>query len=117
MTVRGMFRPGMRGYLVPLIAGVTLTLSAFLPWVIVGDEARRGIPDVWALWIAGLGVIAALLAALSRVGQRNTAEIARVIADLAGPKPKNPTALRLKMTDPADVTYNNPVVIADRGGK
>jgi len=72
MTVRGMFRPGMRGYLVPLVAGVTLTLSAFLPWVIVGDESRRGVPDVWALWVAGLGVLAALLAALSMITRKNS---------------------------------------------
>jgi FtsH-binding integral membrane protein len=67
-----MFRPGMRGYLVPLVAGVTLTLSAFLPWVIVGEQSRPGIPDVWALWVAGLGVIAAVLAALSMITRKNS---------------------------------------------
>src|SRR6185295_8485942 len=67
MNVRGMLRPGMRGYLVPLAAGVALTASAFLPWVIIGDYSRRGVPDVWALWIAGLGALAAVLAALSMI--------------------------------------------------
>jgi sialidase-1 len=38
------------------------------------------------------------------------------IADLPGPKTKNPAALRLKGVDPAAVTYNNPVLIADRDG-
>ena len=37
MIQTGPFRPGMRGYLVPLAAGVVLTVSAFLPWVVVGD--------------------------------------------------------------------------------
>ena len=38
------------------------------------------------------------------------------IAAVPGPKTKNPFALRLKNVDPADVTYNNPVLIADRDG-
>ena len=54
-----MFRPGMRGYLVPLAAGVALTISAFLPWVIIGEVSTRGVPDLWAMWVAGLGAIAA----------------------------------------------------------
>lgn len=40
----------------------------------------------------------------------------RSIANVAGPKPKNPFALRMKNVDPNDVTYNNPVLIADRDG-
>jgi len=40
----------------------------------------------------------------------------RKIADVPGPKAKNPVALRLKDVRPDDVTYNNPVLIADRGG-
>jgi len=38
------------------------------------------------------------------------------IADVPGPKAKNEFAMRLKKTDPATVTYNNPVLIADRDG-
>ena len=38
------------------------------------------------------------------------------IAYVEGPKRKNPFALRMKNVDPADVTYNNPVLIADRDG-
>ena len=38
------------------------------------------------------------------------------IADVAGPKQKNPFALQMKSVDPDDVTYNNPVLIADRDG-
>ena len=67
-----MFRPGMRAYLVPLVAGVTLAASAFLPWVIVNEVRLRGFPDTAALWIAGLGVVAALLATLSMITRKNS---------------------------------------------
>ena len=72
MSVRGMFRPGMRGYLVPLAAGVALSVSAFLPWVVIGEYSQRGVPDVWALWVAGLGALAALLATLSMITRKNS---------------------------------------------
>lgn len=38
------------------------------------------------------------------------------IVDVPGPKQKNAFALKLKHTDPDTVTYNNPVLIADRDG-
>ena len=38
------------------------------------------------------------------------------IANVEGPKDKNPFALRVKNVNRADVTYNNPVMIADRDG-
>jgi sialidase-1 len=38
------------------------------------------------------------------------------IAHVPGPKPKNAFALRLKEVDTSQVTYNNPVLIADRDG-
>ena len=38
------------------------------------------------------------------------------IANVEGPKQKNPFALKMKNVDPNDVTYNNPVLIADRDG-
>lgn len=72
MDLRGMFRPGMRGYLVPLAAGVALSVSAFLPWVVIGEYSQRGVPDVWALWVAGLGALAAVLAALSMITRKNS---------------------------------------------
>jgi sialidase-1 len=40
----------------------------------------------------------------------------RKIADVAGPHVKNPVALAQKLAGPDDVTYNNPVAIADRTG-
>jgi hypothetical protein len=62
----------MRGYYVPLIAGVALVASTFLPWVVIGDTTLRGIPNVPALWVAGLGVIAAVLSALSIITRKNS---------------------------------------------
>jgi hypothetical protein len=71
-AVGGIFRPGMRAYFIPLVAGVVLAASAFLPWVIVGSESMNGVPDVAALWVAGLGALAAVLALLSLITRRNS---------------------------------------------
>jgi hypothetical protein len=68
----GIFRPGMRGYFVPLIAGIVLTVSVFLPWVIIGEASIAGWPDVEAMWVAGLGALAAVLALLSLITRRNS---------------------------------------------
>jgi sialidase-1 len=38
------------------------------------------------------------------------------IANVEGPKAKNPFALKMKNVDPNDVTYNNPVLIAEKDG-
>ena len=66
------FRAGMRGYFVPLVAGVVLAGSAFLPWVVVGGVSMAGWPDGEAMWIAALGALAALLALLSLITRRNS---------------------------------------------
>jgi hypothetical protein len=72
MVMRGIFSPGMRGYFIPLTAGIVLAASAFLPWVIVGSVSMAGVPDVAALWVAGLGALAAVLAMLSLITRRNS---------------------------------------------
>ena len=55
MALPTIFRPGMRAYFIPFTAGVVLTASAFLPWVVVeavepehvrtqiGEANRQGI--------------------------------------------------------------------------
>ena len=68
----GIFRPGMRAYFVPLAAGIVLAASAFLPWVIVQGVSMPGVPDVEALWVAGLGALAAMLAMLSLITRKNS---------------------------------------------
>lgn len=72
MSQRGMFRPGMRAYIIPLLAGVALSVSAFLPWVTVGDVALSGFPDATGLWIVALGALAAVLAVLSLITRKNS---------------------------------------------
>lgn len=72
MTAVGVFRPGMRTYFIPLVAGIVLSMSAFLPWVVVGDIRLQGVPETAALWIVGLGALAAVLALLSLVTRRNS---------------------------------------------
>lgn len=71
-AVREMFRPGMRAYIIPLVAGLVLAISAFLPWVRIGEVSLTGVPEVTALWIVGLGVLAAVLAVLSLITRRNS---------------------------------------------
>jgi hypothetical protein len=72
MSLGVIFRPGMRGYFVPLTAGLVLVASAFLPWVVVDGVAHRGFPDTVALWTIGLGAAAVLLAFLSLWTRRNS---------------------------------------------
>jgi hypothetical protein len=72
MGWRGIFRPGMRAYFIPLVAGIVLVVSAFLPWVVVGEVRLSGFPDVTGLWIIGLGGLAAILALLSLVTRKNS---------------------------------------------
>jgi len=62
----------MRGYYVPLVAGILLTASTFLPWITVGETSLRGVPNLPALWVAGLGAIAAVLATLSLITRKNS---------------------------------------------
>ena len=49
-----------------------MAVSAFLPWIVVEDISLAGVPDTAALWIAGLGAAAALLATLSLVTRKNS---------------------------------------------
>jgi hypothetical protein len=67
-----MFRPGMRAYIVPLVAGLALAASAFLPWVHIGEVNLSGVPDTTALWIVALGLLAAVLATLSLITRKNS---------------------------------------------
>jgi len=62
----------MRGYFIPLTAGIVLAVSTLLPWVIVGNVSMAGVPDVAALWVGGLGVMAAVFALLSLITRRNS---------------------------------------------
>jgi hypothetical protein len=72
MADGGIFRPGMRGYIIPLVAGIVLAASAFLPWVRVDEITIIGVPETTALWVLGLGLAAALLALLSLITRKNS---------------------------------------------
>ena len=65
-------RHRMRGYYIAIAAGLVLMVSAFLPWVQVGDTALRGVPDPGGLWVLGLGAVAVILASLSVYTRRNS---------------------------------------------
>jgi sialidase-1 len=98
-----LFEAGQSGYAVYHIPGVVVTSKGtVLAWC----EARKKGGD----WDA----IDILLRRSTDDGK--TWSEPRKVADVAGPKKKNPFALAIKSVKPDDVTYNNPVLIADRDG-
>lgn len=62
----------MRAYYIPAAAGVVLIVSAFLPWMRIGDVSLGGVPETGGLWILGLGGLAVLLAGLSIWTRKNS---------------------------------------------
>jgi sialidase-1 len=98
-----LFEAGQGGYAVYHIPGVVVTSKGtVLAWC----EARKKGGD----WDA----IDILLRRSTDDGK--TWSEPRKVSDVAGPKRKNPFALAIKSVKPDDVTYNNPVLIADRDG-
>jgi sialidase-1 len=98
-----LFKAGEGGYALYHIPGVVVTArGTVLAWC----EARKKGSD----W----DDIRILLRRSTDDGKTWSAP--QSIADVPGPKVKNPFALRLKNIKPDDVTYNNPVLIADRDG-
>jgi hypothetical protein len=62
----------MRAYYIPASAGVLMIVSAFLPWMSVGDVSVGGVPEPAGLWILGLGGVAVVLAGLSLWTRKNS---------------------------------------------
>lgn len=62
----------MRPYYIPAAAGVTLVVSAFLPWMRIGDVPLGGVPETAGIWVLGLGILAVLLAGLSIWTRKNS---------------------------------------------
>lgn len=62
----------MRAYYIPVSAGVLMVVSAFLPWMYVGEVSLGGVPEPAGLWILGLGAVAVLLAGLSLWTRKNS---------------------------------------------
>lgn len=99
-----LFKVGDHGYNLYHIPGIAVTAKGtVLAWC----EARRNKGRDW-------DNIDILLRRSTDDGQ--TWSRAKKIVYVKGPKEKNPFALRLRHTDPESVTYNNPVLIADRDG-
>lgn len=67
-----LLRHSMRAYILAVLAGLALVVSAFLPWVFVGDTPVGGVPDLAGLWVLGLGILAVVLASLSIVTRKNS---------------------------------------------
>lgn len=98
-----LFNAGSGGYKLYHIPGVLVTAKGtVLAWC----EARKKGSDWDQIDI---------LLRRSTDGGKTFSKAVR-IADVPGPKAKNPFALRVKGVDPNDVTYNNPVLIAGRDG-
>ena len=62
----------MRAYILPQVAGIALAISAFLPWIHIGDVTVGGLSESSALWVLGLGVVAVVLATLSLITRKNS---------------------------------------------
>lgn len=62
----------MRAYYIAASAGALLIVSAFLPWMMMGDVPLGGVPETAGLWILGLGIVAMLLAGLSIWTRKNS---------------------------------------------
>lgn len=99
-----LFTADAGGYKLYRIPGVVVTAKGT---VLAYCEARKSDRGDW-------GTIDILLRR-STDGGRTWGEPTK-IADVPGPKAKNPVALAQKLADPNDVTYNNPVMIADPAG-
>lgn len=98
-----LFKAGENGYKIQHIPGIVVTAKGtVLAWC----EARLKGGD----W----DQIDILLRRSTDDGK--TWSEAKKIANVPGPHTKNPFSLVMKNVDPKDVTYNNPVLIADKDG-
>ena len=71
-AVRAVRDDVMRGYYLAAVAGLVLAVSAFFPWVRIGERALGGVPGIAGLWILGLGLLATVLATLSLITRKNS---------------------------------------------
>ena len=122
-----------------LVAAACVSLTAAEPFIekqdlfIVGDDPAYNLYHIPGVVVTAKGTVLTWCEARKRSAgvsdwddirillRRSTDDgktwsSAKSIAHVPGPKQKNPFALKMKNVDPADVTYNNPVLIADRDG-
>ncbi len=98
-----LWRADTAGYKIYRIPGVVVTKAGT---VLAYCEARKTASD-WAT--------IDILMRRSTDGGKTWGEPQK-IAGVPGPKPRNPIALEKKIGNTDDITYNNPVMIADRSG-
>jgi hypothetical protein len=72
INLHALTRHSMRAYAIPMVAGLALMLSAFLPWMFLGDARIGGVPDPAGFWVLGLGAMAVMLAVLSIWTRKNS---------------------------------------------
>jgi len=99
-----LFEAGTNGYAVYRIPGLVVTPKGT---VLAYAEARKSERGDW-------GTIDIMLRRSTDGGKTWSAQKSIVAVD--GPKQKNPVALAQGLAPSSDVTYNNPVAIADRNG-
>jgi sialidase-1 len=99
-----LFEAGTDGYALYRIPGIVVTAKGT---VLAYCEARRTGKSDW-------DTIDIMLRCSTDGGKSWSPR--QKIADVLGPKTKNPVALAQKLANPDDVTYNNPVAFADRNG-
>ncbi len=99
-----LFESGNEGYALYRIPGLVVTKQGT---ILAYCEARRTGKSDW-------DTIDILLRRSTDGGKTWSPRVK--IADVPGPKTKNPVALAQKLANPEDVTYNNPVAFANRDG-
>ena len=62
----------MRAYYLPICAGFLLAGSAFMPWILIGDNALGGVPSISGFWVLALAIIVVVLASLSVITRKNS---------------------------------------------
>jgi len=71
-AIHRVFSHSMRAYYLPLTAGLVLAASAFMPWILIGNNALGGVPTVSGLWVLGLAILSMVLALLSVITRKNS---------------------------------------------
>ncbi len=99
-----LFTAGQGGYALYRVPGIVVTKRGV---VLAYCEARRTGKTDWDM--------IDVMLRRSTDGGKTWSE-PKVIADVPGPKTKNPVAVAQKLGNPDDVTYNNAVAIVDRSG-
>ena len=67
-----MLRHSMRAYYLPICAGFFLAGSAFMPWILIGDNALGGVPSISGFWVLALAIVVVVLASLSVITRKNS---------------------------------------------